>query len=109
MAGPHQRARQPRTANRGPGLRPGALEQRLDVHGHAVGGQALADLAHALHAQALLAVEEHAERGVVMLDEVGQHVHVAGLVHRRDLDARHDPHAVPAPRRVTSSIDCVVS
>ena len=105
MTGPHQRARQPRAADRGPRLRPGALEQRVHVHGHAVGGQAL----HRSRARVPCAGPA-GRRGTrrarrLRADEIGQHVDVTSLVHRRDLDARDDPRRrCSAPRRVASSI-----
>ena len=58
MTGPHQRARELRAADRRSRARRGREQTRLDVDRHAERRQRGADLAHALHAQRALPLEE---------------------------------------------------
>jgi hypothetical protein len=70
-----------------PGLALRLDDERREVHGHAQRGKALADRFDAGDARGALPREEAAERRVVGLEEVGEHVHVAAGLDRGDLDA----------------------
>ena len=75
-------------------------EQRLDVHGRTQVREPRADLADARDPRLPLLGEKRDERRVADVHQVAEHVNIALVLDRRDLDAVHQLHAELAGRRV---------